>query len=205
LIILTLNDKSFWDYNNFDSEYIDGDEMPIIYNTQNWELFPNLENYSSNKGVELRNVILRSGIKFDYKYFGMEINASISLKGESSCWIFTRSAVKVPINKNNEDISHTDNSIVENTDSLFNRYTSVIKIYKEDKCQRCFVCLSIFAEDENGNKHFKTFSKRQLVNINNEKIKNKYYYENDICDMKVYLLDTGDDKITVRVTSNNNI
>jgi len=67
------------------------------------------------------------------------MNISFSLKGESSCWIFTRS----------NDILNTNSAIV--------------RISKEDKSQRLFISLGTFVQDYKDNEVFKIFLKQQLI------------------------------------------
>lgn len=110
---------------------------------------------------------------------GLEILCSLTLKGESVFWLFTRSS-----------------------DQKFDKYTSVIKVSKEDKCQRCFVSMGTFVE-VNGDKGkddkiiFKTFSKRQMINFS--KSKTNFYYENDICEIKMSILDSGYENIIAKI------
>lgn len=157
----------------------------------------------ANAGIELRNKIIKSQKLFNYQSWGIQANALVTLKGESSIWIFTRAP----------QVSHSNSS---DTPNVFNKHTSVIKIWKEDKCQRCFISFGIFVENEteakreNGNNQelskkieFKTFSKRQLVNFTKEKNKNRFYYENDICELRIHLEDTAEEKIAVKIGSIN--
>jgi hypothetical protein len=167
IIMLTLNDKNLWDYTSFDYDFIDGDEVPTFGNK--WEIYPYLEKYTSHKGIELRNIALKSGISFNYENCGMEINTNFSLKGESTFWIITRSNIDSPDVYN--ETNRGDHTCIENEYSPLNKYSSVIKISKEDKSQKCFISLSVFVEDENNkNKIFKTFCKRQLINFSSKYI-----------------------------------
>jgi len=63
----------------------------------------------------------------------------VSLRGESSFWIITRS---------NETLD---------------QYSAIIKITKEDKSQRMFISLGTFVKDHLGNEVFKVFLKQQLI------------------------------------------
>ena len=144
-MMLTLSDKALWDYSAFDTESIEGDDVPNIGSS--WLVYPFLEKYTAAKGVEVRNIALRSGMGFNYQTFGMEVNVNFSLKGEASMWLMTRCT----------DKSNKFKDVVTPN-------TAIIKISKEDKSQRCFVSLSVFVEDENKSKVFKTFTKRQLIN-----------------------------------------
>jgi len=108
----------------------------------------------------------------------MEFKLNFTLKGESSIWIFTRS-----------------DSNIE-----FDKYTTIIKLSKEDKSQKCFLTLGTFVYDQRGNKTLKTFLRRQLINYNKEKAKE--YYENDYCDFKMSIIDAGEERIHVKVLFN---
>jgi hypothetical protein len=116
---------------------------------------------------------------------GLDINIDFSLSGESTCYIFSRTTPK--------------------EDSLINDTSTIIRINKEDKCQKCFVSLSTFTES-NGILVYKTFSKRQLVNISsklNFYSENKQeYYEQDKCDFSVHIYDSGEEKLVVKVSVN---
>lgn len=154
--MLTLNDKNLWECTLFDYEYFEGEEIPKVDDP--WEMCSQLENYTSHRGVELRNTSLRSVVDFDLGIFGLEINTAFSLKGESSCWIFSRSSINIT----------NERETVKDFDVL-NKFSTIIKISKEDKCQRCFVSLCLLAEDENGDSVFTSFSKRQLINFSSNK------------------------------------
>lgn len=196
----SFNGKYKWDRADFEVDYLDGDEIPFI--SSDWTSLNNKDNNQDTNSIELRNTIIKSCKRFNFQSSGLELNANVTMKGESSIWIFSRAPEQSVKNKSN----------------VFNKNTSVIKISKEDKCQRCFISFGIFVDhvednnikengSENGhsrNFQFKTFSKRQLVNFSIDKNKNRYYYENDICDLKVLLIDSADEKITVKVYSKKN-
>lgn len=70
---------------------------------------------------------------------GFEITTHITLKGESSCWFFSRS------------------------NETFNTTTAIIKISKEDKSQKLFISLGTFVKDYLDQEVFKVFLKQQLI------------------------------------------
>lgn len=105
----------------------------------------------------------------------MEFDINLKLKGESSFWIFTRSDPKVE----------------------FDKFTTIIKISKEDKSQKCFLTLGTFVYDVRGNKILKTFLKHQLINYS--KVKNQKYFEDDYCEFKIAIVDAGEDTIITRI------
>lgn len=148
-MMLTLSDKNLWDYSAFDTDNIEGEDVPYVGSS--WLIYPFLEKYSAAKGVEIRNIALRSGIGYNYQLYGLEVNVNFSLRGEASMWLMTRCSEKSDKSK----------------DSL-TPHSAMIKISKEDKSQRCFVTLSVFVEDESKNNVFKTFMKRQLVNTSSK-------------------------------------
>lgn len=104
------------------------------------------------------------------------------LKGDSSLWLITR------------------------CNEYFDEFSSIIKFSKEDKSQRLFISMGTFVRDCHENLIFKIFSKQQLIDYSSKnsiviflEVKNKTYIENDICEMKVHLIDTGEDKIVIKV------
>lgn len=71
---MTLNYNNLWESNNFEINEIDGEYVPqiigkiyLIIVDSTWTSNKELENYSSVKGIELKNLILRSVCEFDYK------------------------------------------------------------------------------------------------------------------------------------------
>ena len=70
----------------------------------------------------------------------------VILKGESYFWIVTRSS-----------------------DEL-NKFSAIIKISKEDRCQKVFASLGTFVYDGKGNMYFKIFLKQQLIDYSSKYI-----------------------------------
>ena len=60
---LSLIQSELWDYSLFDYDYLEGEEIPLL--RSNWESFPLLENLNKDKGIEIRNMILRSLVYFN--------------------------------------------------------------------------------------------------------------------------------------------
>lgn len=106
---------------------------------------------------------------------GIEVEVSACLKGESCIWIFSRSDPKID----------------------FDKYTTIIKISKEDTSQKVFCSLGTFVYDVRGVKVLKTFMRRQLI----DSIKNmpRNYVEEDCCNITLSLFDSGEDKIVSRI------
>lgn len=78
----------------------------------------------------------------------LEVTLSCSMKGESSCWIITRAK------------------------DFFDETTGVVRIHKEDKCQKMFISLGTFVKDMHNNLVFKIFSKQQLIDYSSKPIYN---------------------------------
>lgn len=97
------------------------------------------------------------------------------MKGESSLWIFSRSDPK----------------------NDFDKYTTIIKISKEDKSQKVFCTLGTFVYDIRGSKILKTFLRRQLIDYN--KAKSQKLLEDDSSEVTISILDAGEDKILSRI------
>jgi hypothetical protein len=114
------------------------------------------------------------------------LSTSFTLKGESSLWLILR------------------------TDDSFDEFSAVIRISKEDKSQNMFISMGTFVKDVHKNLVFKIFSKQQLIdfsskniyNDNHLELKTKSYKESDSCDVRAYILDTGDDKIIAKIIIN---
>jgi len=160
-----------WTSSIFDTDSINNDECPIIKNA-----FEDNDIHENNKGIELRNSIFKTINYVNYKDNKMELFFDVTLKGESTFWLFLR----------NNDV--------------FSKYTAVIKIIKEEKCQKTFIHFGTFVVDSKANLIFKTFLKQQLINY--AKNKNKSFYENDYCVVKALVLDVGDEKIVIKVYLN---
>ena len=86
------------------------------------------------------------------------------------------------------------------TKNDFDKFTTILKISKEDKSQKCFFTLSTFVYDLRGNKVLKTFLRHQLINYN--KTKSNTYYEEDYCEFRISIIDAGEDKILSRISLN---
>ena len=209
MLMITLNDKIYWDYTSFDYDYFGGDETPLI--DLSWDIYPNLDNYSPSKGIELRNIILRSGITFNLENCGLELTTNFILKGDACCWIFTRSNIDISEeNDINSNIVYSKEEL--NKQALLNKYSSIIKISKEDKTQKCFISMGTFINDDCGRRIYKTFLRRQLINsssnfylFKNLEIKNKVNIENDVSYFKVQVMDAGLEKISLNILLNDSI
>ena len=162
-----------------------------------------------NNCIEFSNIALRTLNEVNYNTNGVEINIDLSLVGDSEFLVFSRCF----INKDYNETEIFDSTSINNeSNDIFNKYTSLIKISKE-KNNKCFVSLGIFYEDENDKNKIKyeTFLKRQLIdyseieNINVTSSNSIYYYlENDLIDIKIIIIDLGNEKIDAKIFINNN-
>ena len=221
--IIIFNDFHEYDIDNFlisefDLTYENNEETPILQSK--WIVS---RTKPSIKGIELRDVIYKSMESIDIGGLSVEINCSIVLKGEACFWLFVRQS----------DMS--DNTVV-------------VKVSKEDKCQRVFLSLGTWVDshnkvDENYIKSrtisynniessdsenvdsnrtirlnnlnpfttsnmniytqaFKTFTKQQLVDYS--KVKNKAFFEKDVCEIKINIIDTNEERLSVKAHLNDN-
>jgi hypothetical protein len=143
-----------------------------------------LENFTSSKGCELRNIALKSEATYDYSKLGLEMTMTFSLKGESSFWIFLRCP----------------------DEEVCDKHNAIVKVSKEDKSQKCFISLAIFSEDEKSFLNYKTFVKRQLINFSSKylliliiEFKSHFFIENDMCNLKLNIVDIGNEKLNIKV------
>ena len=188
-------------------EEVDNEFIPIFKN--NWESirqFKKINNY-----IEFSNMALRTVNEVNYSTNGVEISIELSLTANSEMWIFSRCF-------ENNDIYDSEffetSSINNESDVIFNKYTSLIKIIKEKNSCKCFITFGIFYEDESdGNKiKYETFLKRQLVdfsqieslNMNVNKNSLYYYLENDLIDLKAIIVDLGNEIIDAKIFINKN-
>lgn len=112
----------------------------------------------------------------------MEISTIISLRGESSFWLILRKG----------DLQED---------------TIVIKLSKEERSQRIFISFGTWVIEEDlletfKTKAFKIFTRQQLVDFS--KVKSKMYIEKDICDVKLQIIDSNEEKVSVKAFVNEN-
>ena len=218
-LYLTLDDPQFFEIShlpkNFnininedeDEEEEDETEIIPIFNND-WK---NVKHFKKiNNCIEFSNMALRTLNEVNYSTNGVEINIDLSLIGYGEFWIFSRCFVNKDIN--DSEIFDTC-SINNESDVIFNKYTSLIKIIKEKNSSKCFVTFGTFYEDETDENKIKyeTFLKRQLVdfshtesvNVNNSN--SLYYYlENDLIDIRIIITDLGIDTIDTKIFINKN-
>ena len=183
---------------------------------QQFNLYKNWKEYNKNfpllyeindpkkKGyeyIELNNMAFRLIKEVDYDEYGLELKFSFNLLGESQILIFTRSFVNKSINDSNlfdETCFNID------TGDIFNKYTSLIKIMKEKKTNRCNITFGTYYNDplKNNKLCHKFFFKRQLIDYSEEKKDNINY--DDVSEFQMIINDLGDEVIDARIYMNNN-
>ena len=210
-----INENYFLDYYLNPADY---DEIPSINekwtnldkdNTQEKYSIPNIrlnQNFDFSKKVLLtKNVI-------DYYTKGVKINLHLKLYDKGTFWIFTRCYVNDFINyskrfktisansrKINIDLEEKEN----NKNKMFNKYSTVMKIFKNKNSNKAFVSFGTFYKNKkSGNLHYKTFLQRQLVDFVHED-NNYYYLENDLCEFDVIIIDSGTEYLQTKISLNN--
>lgn len=113
----------------------------LISENNNWSPSSIITNI---KGVELRNLIFRSKEFIEMELTNAEISAHLSLKGESSFWVITR------------------------TDNEFTEHSAIVRVSKDEKSQKVFASLGTFLKDSQGNLVFKIFCKQQLIDYSSK-------------------------------------
>ena len=148
---------------------------------------------------ELKNIALRFINDIDYDKNKVLININFTLREESELWIFTRCFMK------SDSINFQSSSINNESDKIFNKYTSVIKITKRKESNKSFISFGTFCENMKHSKKvsYKSFLKRQLVNFNEQYYQQKENEnENDSCDFDLSVIDKGDDCIDAKISVN---
>ena len=115
----------------------DSEKIPIFNN--NWEKVNQFKKI--NNTIEFKNIALRTINEVNYSTNGVEIYIDLSLIGNSEFWIFTRCFV----NKDFNESELFDTFSVNNeSDVIFNKYTSLIKIIKEKIVVNVLSLLGLF-------------------------------------------------------------
>lgn len=194
---LTLNDHQFFELSKFSYNYSASSDELLPELTNPWNTTDNL--LRDRKHMEFRNVALRTVNEVNYETNGIEINLSFKLYGESEFWIITRCFVNKDVNESYK----FDSEYVHNTShDVFNKYSTLIKVIKEKNSNRCFIIFGTFYEnDETGRVIYKTFLKRQLVDLGEHNI-NHYYTDSDSCEVNMIINDLGSDSISTKVALN---
>ena len=214
-----VKEKYFNDYFN-NEDYLD--EIPTI--SEKWT---NLDNININKinpktKIPIPKIIINSNFDFsktakniiDYNTKGVKINLHLKLYDKSSFWIFTRCYVDdyLPDIKENKTITasnrkmniHLEENKSENKKNImFNKFSTVIKIFKNKNSNKAFVSFGTFYKNKkSGHLHYKTFLQRQLVDFVHED-DNYYYLENDLCEFDIIIIDLGNEFLQAKISLNN--
>ena len=173
----TSDGKIVFEYNTFNSKDNNkAKEKPQFELDKNWKPldknFPLLYEVNDSKNgyeyVELNQMALRLIDDFDYDEYGLELKLNVNLIGESQLLIFTRCFVNKGIN---DSAIFDDSSRNIDMKDIFNKYTSLIKIMKEVKSNRCHITFGTYYNDalQNNKLCHKFFLKRQLIDYSEQK------------------------------------
>ena len=209
-------------FNDFYDDVNDLDEIPKI--TEKWTNFNkiNKNDLSSSVNVTIpkilnnfdfsKKALLTKNI-IDYNTKGVKINIHLKLYEKSTFWIFTRCYVgdyfdNIKRHKTITASSHklnleNINEKEKNNKKIFNKYSTVIKIFKNKNSNKSFVSFGTFYKNKkSGNLHYKTFLQRQLVDYVHED-NNYYYLENDLCEFDIIIIDLGNEFLQAKISLNN--
>lgn len=201
---LTLDNFEYFEVSDFNNDENDDDSenkniLDIINHQWNTLDISSLVNSFTTFGyIEFNQLALRTINGVNYNTSGTKINIKLTLIGECKFWIFTRIFVNKTINESdNFDLLSNHN----NSRDIFNKYTSLIKISKEAKSNRCFAELGTFYENKvNGKIYYKNFLKRQLIDYSHNNINDKFFYiENDSCEYNITVIDLGEEIIYTKI------
>jgi hypothetical protein len=192
--VVTLEDFQFFETTPFshNKEYKFKEHRIPVFKTVFWK---RLSEPQTN--LELKNLALRTVNEIDYEKNMAKIYINFILKEGSELWIFTRCFMR------SESMSFNGSSINFESDKIFNKYSSVIKIIKKRDSNKSFISFGTFCENMKNSKQtvYKSFLKRQLVNFN-ENIYQQIDNGNDSCEYNMYIIDKGDDCIDVKISIN---
>jgi len=200
----SLNDHQYFEYSIINKQYEDHSFDLDIDNE--WTPLTNKFPFSYEKDeskedsydfIEMKYLALRIIQEIDYEERGLILNIKFNLIDSSELWIFTRSFVNKDIN----DSFYFDEKS-ENVDKndIFNKYSSVIKVFKDTNLNRCFISFGTFYYDtkENNKLYYKSFLKRQLID---------YSYGLNGYDSKselnLIIHDLGEENINAKIYFNN--
>ena len=187
--------------------------QPQLKLNRDWKIFNknfplSYEVSDKHKGyeyMELNHMAIRLIKEIDYDELGLELKLNFSLIGNSQILIFTRSFVNKEIN--DSDLFY-NNDIDVGKNEIFNKYTSLIKIMKEMKSNRCYITFGTYQNDplRNNKKSHKFFLKRQLIDYSEEKNDKESISINkdDVAEFNLIVNDFGEETIDTRIYMNNN-
>lgn len=191
---------------DFDFESTHSERIPKIDKEWKTALDFIKNNYSEDtKGIDIHNKAFRTINEIDYEENGLDIKVNFSLQRESQLLIFTRCFVNKDIN---ESFNFDTESVNNGPGEEFNKYTTVIVISKEPDSNKNFISFGTYYEDQ-GDKSFKIFAKRQLVDYDKIASDRAQPYsldesKIDTCEFSLFLYDLGKENIQGKIFVNNN-
>ena len=208
----TSDGKIVFEYNTFNSKDNKTKEKPQFELDKNWKPldknFPLLYEVNDSKNgyeyVELNQMALRLIDDIDYDEYGLELKLKVNLIGTSQLLIFTRCFVNKGIN--DSELFDDSSRNIEKKD-IFNKYTSLIKIMKEMKSNRCHITFGTYYNDalQNNKLCHKFFLKRQLIDYSEvKKEEDESINNNDVSEFDITLNDFGEEIVETRIYMNNN-
>ena len=205
-----LNDYKNFEYYIFDSDSEYNIEKSNILNIDNtkWkpinEDFPLLYGEDGLKNlynfIEMNKIAIRCNQEIDFGERNLELTIDFNLEQQSELWIFTRSFVNKSIN---ESLYFDEKSENIDINDIFNKYTSLIKIFKDHNLKRYFVSFGTFYHEinENNKLYYKSFLKRQIIDYSNDNKNNN----EDKSEFSINIIDLGEETITANIFLNNKI
>ena len=209
------DDNGVFEYNslNLVENKMQDKPQPQLKLNRDWKIFNknfplSYEVSDKHKGyeyMELNHMAIRLIKEIDYDELGLELKLNFSLIGNSQILIFTRCFVNKEIN----DSDLFDNNDIDvGPNEIFNKYTSLIKIMKEMKSNRCYITFGTYHNDplRNNKKSHKFFLKRQLIDYSEEKNDKESISINkdDVAEFNLIVNDFGEETIDTRIYMNNN-
>ena len=210
-------EKCKCEFKGKDNNDNDENNLPII--EENWRNLSEyiVQNETPNliTNFDFSKISLITKNYIDYNLKGIEINIRLKLYSQSTFYIFTRCYIEDNNDTNNNTINNSKeikkfktenlcNIRNKKSKSLFSKYSTVIKIFKNRNSKKAFVSFGTFYKNKkSGNIHYKTFLQRQLVDYLHQD-KNYYYLENDLCEFDIIVIDLGNENLEARISLNNN-
>ena len=209
-------EKCKCEFKGKDNNDNDENSLPVI--EENW---CNLSEYIVQNEIpnlitnfDFSKISLITKNYIDYNLRGIEINVRLKLYSQSTFYIFTRCYIEDNNDTNNNTINNSEeikkfktenifNVRNKKSKSLFSKYSTVIKIFKNRNSKKAFVSFGTFYKGKkSGNIYYKTFLQRQLVDYLHQD-KNYYYLENDLCEFDIIVIDLGNENLEARISLNN--
>lgn len=191
-IIYDIFSLQHWVYSYFYTEYLDSSEkLPHLFGNSDWTKLEDFHEFSedsiSQKGIEIRNIMLKSVFCIDYPSEGIEIDLNVQIKGEASFWLFTRSKF--------ED---------QETSVNYSKTSTVMELSKMKNSTNSFVSFGTFLGSDitlnSFNPNYKIFFKRQLINYSiPQKQPRLKEFQGDICEYRIIFIDRGNDEIKAKI------